>query len=271
MKIFVSWSGDRSKAIATLLSDWIKCVIQASRPWISTRDIDRGALWFSEIGDQLKETSVGIICLTQENKNRPWILFEAGALAKGLSSSRVCTFLIDLKPADLEDPLAQFNHTFSDRDSIWGLVQTLNGSLGSSSLDERILAQIFETYWPQFEAKFAAAIAQSPPREKPEPRTEKNLLGEILENTRYLSTRIRHLEMTNEGSNEGRLITERQAMRRMRLEKSSEAPEMVSHWINQGAPDEFIAERLGSLDYPPSFVQDLIQAERKRQKVAKSA
>src|ERR1043165_153842 len=106
MKIFISWSGNRSRAVAETLRDWIKCVLQATRPWISTRDIDRGSLWFSEINDQLKDTSVGIICLTQENKNRPWILFEAGALAKGLSSNRVCTLLIDLKSADLEDPLA---------------------------------------------------------------------------------------------------------------------------------------------------------------------
>jgi hypothetical protein len=49
MKIFVSWSGKRSKAVAELMSDWLKCVIQASQPWISTRDIDRGAIWFSGI------------------------------------------------------------------------------------------------------------------------------------------------------------------------------------------------------------------------------
>ena len=86
MKVFLSWSGERSKAVAELLNNWLCCVIQAARPWISTRDIDRGALWFSEINEQLQDTSVGIICLTQENKNKPWILFEAGALTKGLST-----------------------------------------------------------------------------------------------------------------------------------------------------------------------------------------
>lgn len=194
MKIFMSWSGARSKAAAELLSDWIKCVIQASRPWISTRDIDRGALWFSEISDQLKDTTVGIVCLTQENKNRPWILFEAGALAKGLSSNRVCTFLVDLKPADLEDPLAQFNHTLPDKESVWELVRTLNGCLGPVGLDERILEQVFSTYWGQFEERFKALLKQFPPSEKPEPRSEKNLLAEILENTRALTQRMRSIE-----------------------------------------------------------------------------
>ena len=34
MKVFMSWSGTRSKATAELLCDWTKCVIQALRPWI---------------------------------------------------------------------------------------------------------------------------------------------------------------------------------------------------------------------------------------------
>jgi hypothetical protein len=190
----MSWSGGRSKATAELLSEWTKCVLQASRPWISTRDIDRGALWFSEISDQLKDTTVGIVCLTQENKNRPWILFEAGALAKGLSSNRVCTFLVDLKPADLEDPLAQFNHTLPDRESLWELVRTLNGCLGASILDERILETVFATYWPQFETRFKELLKEVPPVAKAEQRSEKNLLGEILENTRALTQRMRSLE-----------------------------------------------------------------------------
>ena len=194
MKVFISWSGPRSKAVAELLRDWIKCVIQATRPWISTRDIDRGALWFTEISDQLKDTTVGIVCLTQENKNKPWILFEAGALAKGISSSRVCTFLIDLKPSDIEDPLAQFNHTLPERESIWELIHTLNNCLSANGLDERILEQVFATYWDQFDRGFKDIIKKYPPSEKPEPRSEKNLLAEILDNTRFLNNKIRSIE-----------------------------------------------------------------------------
>lgn len=195
MKVFVSWSGKRSKAVAELVSDWLKCVIQASQPWISTRDIDRGAIWFSEINDKLKDVSVGIVCLTQENKNQPWILFETGALAKGLTTNRVCTFLIDLKPEDLQDPLGQFNHTTSDKGSVWELVRTINVCLGDKSLDERILNQVFDTYWPQFEEKFQAALESNPPKELVPPRTEQDILSEILNLTRSLSSRVRGLEM----------------------------------------------------------------------------
>lgn len=195
MKVFLSWSGNRSKEVANLLSEWLCCVIQAARPWISTRDLDRGSLWFGEINDQLKDTSVGIICLTHENKARPWILFEAGALAKGLSTSRVCTFLVDLDPKDIEDPLAQFNHTLPTCESIFGLVKTLNNTLGSNGLDIRILDQVFKTYWPQFEEKFNSILEQTSNAVLAVPRPKEDVLGEILENTRLMSSRIRKLEV----------------------------------------------------------------------------
>jgi hypothetical protein len=198
MKVFLSWSGTRSKEVASLLSDWLCCVIQAARPWISTRDLDRGSLWFGEINDQLKDTTVGIICLTQENKNRPWILFEAGALAKGLSTSRVCTLLVDLEPKDIEDPLAQFNHTQPTKESVFGLVRTLNSSLGSAGLDLRVLDQVFTTYWPQFEEKFNNVLASTESAHPSKPRPKEDVLGEILENTRMLSSRIRKLEFETE-------------------------------------------------------------------------
>jgi TIR domain len=193
MKVFVSWSGERSKAVATLLADWIKCVLQASDPWISTRDIERGSVWFNEIGGQLQDISVGIVCLTQENKERPWILFEAGALYKGLNA-RVCTLLIDLEPADVEPPLSEFNHTLPNEDSMRDLVYMLNNRL-SAPLEQRVVDQVFATYWPQFEKKFAEALQQNAKETKPaKPRSEQNLLTEILENTRSLGKRIGALE-----------------------------------------------------------------------------
>ncbi|MBE0393338.1 hypothetical protein BJQ96_03202 [Flavobacterium sp. PL0002] len=36
MKIFLSWSGNKSKLIAESLKDWLEQVIQSTEPWIST-------------------------------------------------------------------------------------------------------------------------------------------------------------------------------------------------------------------------------------------
>lgn len=197
MRVFISWSGERSMRVAQFLKEWISCVLQNAKPWVSSKDIDRGSLWFSEISQQLGETSVGIICLTQENKDRPWILFEAGALAKGLQSSRVCTLLIDLEPNDIGDPLAQFNHTMLTKDSIWSLVRTINAALGEKGIDPQVLERVFETYFPQFEGEIEKILKETTAAKRT-PRKQDDMLGEILEQTRSLNNRMRRLESSTE-------------------------------------------------------------------------
>ncbi|MGF1731510.1 TIR domain-containing protein [Photobacterium kasasachensis] len=195
MNVFLSWSGERSREVAYLLDEWLQCVIQAVDPWMSSKDIDRGSLWFSEINDQLQSTTIGIICLTKENINKPWILFEAGALAKGLHENRVCTFLIDLEPTDIGTPLSQFNHTYPNKDGLWELTRTLNNSLKDKALKERTLELVFNTYWPQFESKFTEIISSTNVGEDQKvTRTENDILMEILSSTRNLDRRIRKLE-----------------------------------------------------------------------------
>ncbi|MCI1075396.1 toll/interleukin-1 receptor domain-containing protein [Stenotrophomonas maltophilia] len=194
MKVFISWSGERSRQVANLLRDWLSCVIQAVKPWVSNRDIDRGALWFGQISTQLQDSTVGIICLTQENKTQPWILFEAGALAKGLSTARVCTLLVDLEPEHIKDPLAQFNHTKPDKDSMYALASTLNTALAENGLDAKVLESAFQTYWPQFEADFRTIIdsTEAPPPEKPKNQAE--VMQEVLSTVRAMSTRLTRIE-----------------------------------------------------------------------------
>lgn len=194
MKIFISWSGERSHRTAELLNYWIQCVLQAVDPWLSSKDIDRGSLWFSEITNQLSNTHNGIVCLTKSNLNNPWILFEAGALAKGLSSSRVYTFLIDLRPTDIKDPLAQFNHTAPTKDGVYQLVRTINNGLDAFGLKENILSNVFETYWPQFEKEFKEIIKNTSDENVVEERPKEDLLNEILNSVRGIDRRLRRVE-----------------------------------------------------------------------------
>ena len=196
MNVFISWSGDRSKAVAELLSDWIKCVLQASEPWMSSKDVDRGTLWFSEITDQLKDTHIGIVCLTKANKDRPWILFESGALAKGLTSSRVCTFLIDLDSTEVSGPLAQFNHTQRTETDVYSLVETLNTAMGDKALPQSTLETVFQTYWPQFDTRLSEIIETPTNDVEPPDRSEDSILEELLNTVRTIDKRVRSLERT---------------------------------------------------------------------------
>jgi hypothetical protein len=201
MKVFISWSGERSRRVAELLHTWIECVIQAVEPWVSSSDIDRGALWFTQIIDELSTTTHGIICLTRENKEKPWILFEAGALAKGLASSRIYTLLVDLNPEDIRDPLAQFNHTRPTEGEMFKLVSSINRGLEGKGLKEGVLASAFKTYWPQFQESFRKIIDETEETTAPKvERAQEDILSEILNSVRGIDKRVRTIENTASSS-----------------------------------------------------------------------
>lgn len=196
VNVFISWSGARSHAVALVLRDWVMSVIQAAKPWISSADIDRGAVWMNDINSRLQESTVGIFCLTQENKAAPWILFEAGAVAKGVPTSRICTLLIDLEPTAITGPLAQFNHTLATKGDMLKLVKTLNHALGDKRLEDGQLLKAFQAHWPSFEQDFAAALKANPENAPaaPIPKTD-DVLAEILSTVRGLAKRVNSLEL----------------------------------------------------------------------------
>ena len=269
MKVFMSWSGNRSRAIAELLAWWAKCVLQASRPWISTADVDRGSLWFSEINNNLSDTLVGIVCLTDENKERPWVLFEAGALAKGLSNSRVCTFLIDLEPKDIKDPLAQFNHTMPTSEDMKKLARTLNSALGASALDNNVLSDVCEVYWPKFKERFDKALLENPLVAPKVERSDGDVLGEILESVRGMNQRIRQLEVARDQSpswsewenSVGEIST-----------VSPQAVAVLRTAYPRGAPEEVVEQIAKNFGWSPAGVRKLMSGDNgKRPSQARAA
>ena len=189
MKIFISWSGERSKRVALLLRSWLQCVLQASTPWMSDADIDRGATWFSEINKALEGCINGIICITKSNQNKPWLLFEAGAIAKGIESSRVCTFLIDLEPKDVIEPLTHFNHTLPNKENMQKLIRTLNSRLGEYALQSDTLDSVFDTYWPQFENKLSEILSCTIDEKTPI-RGVQDILNDVLSTVRRIEKRF---------------------------------------------------------------------------------
>lgn len=184
MKVFISWSGTPSKQVAELLSIWIGDVLQGIKTWISTDDIDKGSIWFGDITTELNETAVGILCLTQENINSPWILFEAGALSKGLNKNRVCPLLVNLSPTDLKAPLSQFNATLPIKDDMFKLIKTINSHLKEGRLVEDRLKKSFERCWQEFEDGFTTILVSQKSAKKAPARSIENMLEEILELSR---------------------------------------------------------------------------------------
>lgn len=180
MEVFISWSGERSHAVAQLLTDWLPRVLQKVNPWIST-EIDKGTRWFEEVSGRLEVSRAGIICLTPDNLTSPWLHFEAGAIAK-LTGDRPFTFLVDLEPTDIGPPLSQFQHTRAEKNDFKRLVQSLNrftepdtdGAVRADVLDDT-----FEKWWPDFEEGLGNVPKASTPAAA-EIRSDRDLLEEIL-------------------------------------------------------------------------------------------
>lgn len=161
MKVFVSWSGEASHEVAQALKDWLPNVIQAVDVFLSSEDIAKGSQWFNELGAALDESAFGILCLTRENLNAPWILFETGALGKrfglGEKSPPISPLLINLKRSDLSGPFSHFNATLIEKDEIARLVTAINEQLDASRLTDKKLEKAFLTNWPELEPRLRQA------------------------------------------------------------------------------------------------------------------
>jgi hypothetical protein len=195
-KVFISWSGPRSRAAAQALRKWLKTVLQATNPWMSERDIDKGTVGVSEILKALEGSRIGIICLTPENLDQQWLNFEAGALLKTPNAeSRVCTYLLaGLEQAQVKYPLAMFQSTKAEKEPTRQLIRDINEQLEPGSLDDETLNSVFDKWWPDLEKELSNLPAPTSP--VPPERSTAEIATETLELLRTLSPEV--LSMSRE-------------------------------------------------------------------------
>lgn len=188
MKVFISWSGTKSQGVAKVLKQWIPCVIQSVEPYFSSADIDKGARWSTDIAKELQDASFGILCVTKDNLSSSWLNFEAGALSKSIEQSKVCPFLVDLKPSDIQNsPILQFQMASATKDDVLKLFKSINSNLGDYKLNEEVLSTTFDTFWPKIEEALrdvSTVTEVSVPVKKGSEDTQ-TLMEEILELVRY--------------------------------------------------------------------------------------
>lgn len=118
MKVFISWSGNKSHKVGLIFRDWLPSVIQNLEPYVSSEDIDKGARWSTDIAKELEDSTFGILCVTKENLHAPWLSFEAGALSKTMDKAFVSPFLFDIKRSEVNGPILQFQSTIFNKEDI---------------------------------------------------------------------------------------------------------------------------------------------------------
>lgn len=164
-------------------------MIQGLDVFMSKHDLESGTRWSDALARQLEGCNFGVLCLTPENLDKPWLLYEAGALTKQLAGKACGLLLGGMSPAQVTGPLAQFqNRQFTEPD-IKQLVTDINQSL-ETPLEERQIDLIFGKWWPDLNRDYQAAIT-TPVEAHAAPKREQNeVLEEILVRMRTLERKM---------------------------------------------------------------------------------
>jgi hypothetical protein len=159
-RIFVSWSGERSRAAALGLKSLLLDVLGESLDVFISAHMEPGVVWVQELGRELEGSDFGILCLTQDNLQSSWLLFEAGAIAKNFGAARVVPYLID--DLVLTGPLSQFQHVRADHQGTLRLLESINGLRDTPAQLDR-LQRRFDKWWADLEQTLANLPAVAHP------------------------------------------------------------------------------------------------------------
>lgn len=233
MKIFISWSGERSEALAKALRDWFPLVLHYVEPWHSQSDIQAGERWSVEIAKELENCNFGVICISRENLNSPWILFEAGALAKSMQDGRVIPLLLDLDFKEVSGPLAQFQSKKADNVGMKELVTSLNRA-STSPVPDAQLEKLFPALWGDLEKQIAAIPKGTAPTAVKRPQGD--ILEELVSSVRNVEVRVREA-----------IDDEPQFRRRRRIHRHPGMMFEIAHRLSDGPSDPMIILIAGSI------------------------
>lgn len=199
MKVFISWSGERSRALGEALRGWVPLVLHYVEPWLSQADIEAGQRWAEQVAKELETSNFGLLAVTRENVTSPWVLFEAGALAKSMQGSRVVPLLLDLEVRDISGPLAQFQAKKAERSGMLEVIQSLNQAAPHAVPEDRV-EQLFNALWPELEKKLADIPKAATQAKHARPQPE--ILEELVTSVRSLDSRLR--EVAEDGPRKSR-------------------------------------------------------------------
>jgi len=188
MRIFLSWSGERSKVLAQALHEWLPLVLYFAQPWMSHADIEAGERWAVEVARELEATNFGVICVTSENISSPWVLFEAGALAKSMQLGRAMPLLLDIDFRDVSGPLAQFQAKKAEREGLFEIVSAIN-HLSEQRIEDTRIGQLLDLAWPRLEKKISDLQGMNPSAKSHRPTQE--VLEELVASIRGIEARLR--------------------------------------------------------------------------------
>ena len=132
MALFIGWSKKTSKKIAEALCDYIAKVNPYIVPFVSSVNIAPGKIWRDRLSGILRESHYGILCMTKENLQAPWLHYEAGVLSMATSLNnpdgepRIAPLLFGVESASLSNPLSYYQSAPLTKDKFLDLMREAN-------------------------------------------------------------------------------------------------------------------------------------------------
>lgn len=191
MKVFISWSGKRSKAMANALKEWLPLIVQRAEPFVSDKDISAGERWAQAIAGELESSNFGILCITPENISSEWIMFEAGALSKAMQDAKVIPLLFGLELSDLSGPLQQFQALKVDEQGMLDALKAINAA-SDNKTDDATIEKLVPALWSQLQDKLDAIPERAETEKHMRPQTE--IMEDLVSQVRGLNSRMRDFD-----------------------------------------------------------------------------
>lgn len=259
MKIFMSWSGERSKAIAEEFKSFLSKVLQQTQPFISSQDIELGSLGQNRVMQEVTERRFGLIFITPENKKSEWIHYEAGGLIKDLEKDRVVPILFGIEKKEISKPLSQFQMIEFNKKSVLDLIKQIN-LLTEKPLDPESLNEVFDAFFVRSQDKINSVISDSP--KVIETRSTEDILNELLLFTREQSNFNSNLLRSLINVEISKQISDKVRVRRNRYRPGSvntkilNAVQIINTMIEMDQQRDEIEKYLNSID--DIYVKDMV-------------
>jgi integrase len=127
-------------------------------------ETQKGKLWFGEISKEIKESRYGVICITAQNRDARWLLWEAGALYGGFDRDQfVVPLLIDIQKADVPPPISHFQMVeATNKQEVTHWLKGMNKLLGDNAIEEELIDKYIGVFWQELQDAIAKALADHP-------------------------------------------------------------------------------------------------------------
>lgn len=134
--IFISWSGKKTPSfrMAETLKSVLELVFHSEFEIFLSTDIEKGIVSIQEICENLSKAKIGIICVTKNNVEKPWLNFEAGALMTAVynKQGKAMPLLLDMNTdqfSNANSPLRNLQATELNEADLLMMFNDLNRSL----------------------------------------------------------------------------------------------------------------------------------------------